>query len=1584
MDFEMESAENLTRDNNDASVDLEWQVDSEWIDLSTSAASSGAKSKKGRKSGASKVDKNVPQNCHFIPTSQGSRFLVVENQTLRLSRRSPSGYSYWVCSIPCCNARCVLDPAEKITRYSGEHNHDADVSRAEYKIFINALKLAVKENPHVKPKVLYDAELERARERWKKSNKNYGNEDEPCLPSFDTVRTAMYNTRNAVLSSFSLKAAGDETVPVEAGKKSQAGPSRSTRSSNTKGGTKRKSTSAKAGSTNSTDLEELEEEEKEEEEDQENENLSDEDEKASTSSKTSVEDVNFYFLPSSRGCQLLVIEDCLLYQNAVRSSGRSYWKCQKEGCFFRAVYDSPRNSVIKTTGLHNHPPDVDLMMKRQFIQNVKHRILENPHVPAKKIYDEEVEKVKQEGDLLGVTRKVPGYSCIKHYVYRMRKTMSVSEDAEEDEEEEIGKGEEKRREITELDRVFLEESAPSSQQEESCMNMSIITPTPIRSSKFPELSFYFIPSKQGKRIFVVNDFTLRLNAQKTGGRFYWKCTVDPCLYRCVYNDVLNDIVKVSGKHTHVSNAHRLRIREFSYLLKARMSKDPTLTPKRVYDQEIAKLRSMEKGEQLVKCLPAFSSVRTSLYNYKHKKTQPEETVSSKRGATYFTNDFTVEGQETVGTSRGLGDVNIDGTQDISPKDLTHLSLEDNDPMDQDAEENDEASPDRSSSSSSGSNALMDIAAPSLYDSHDIIDQYCNATVKVKTSTAKITPLEEPEHLVISLPDPASYSISFVPTNRGSRALVVNGCVLRISYTREYTTYWRCKNSNCSFRCSYDSKSKRLMRISGEHNHPVNAFSLAVKNFVRKMKKRVSIESDLSPKIIYDEEIARLKSEGKDSEFLSKLPNYESLKSTLYKVKSLSSRSANLIEDQLDAAALDDSEGDESSELALDAKGSNFDFDLDDPPYDIEIESAYTQLTALLPSWLDPDPDKRILDGHPLVKKSESETSTGWACVREGCPFRCVVDRETEHVTRSQLDHTHRPDVKYHVSQALIAAVRRRAVMDVTLSPKLIYEQEKRRMEKIVSGNKMLLKFLPNLTKIYQLVMRTRANPPQPAKQKLLLKSKSHKDIGGKKSLGSLNEPDSTIPSCSSSSNNSTSSTISSTSSSGVTAADYLIEQCHEETERISSYLDSREQHMKSQRSAEPHHILFEPDTVTNLPQLLQTPESSYTTQYPQQTSFQQIGTTNYTNIVPSQCTSLQQNSFTSMDRQIGFNTFSGHQEKNSQFPSVSVYTQLPSQQHSQQLLTVSDPQSEQPQPQQLPLTVSTNLQQISVPSMVSGSTSSILQQAMLPSPTPTSHSSENVFTLHGYPLMPATAQIGNVYWQCRIPSCPFQCVLNASTSQVVQISSNHNHDPPGSQSAFASQVVKMLQRRSAETLDQSLVSVYSDYVRCLRNVLDSDEILSCVPRFQDVAQSMQNARTAMVTDSASQNLILETQQVLQLAGTSNQGTSLSPPAPGSVMDFHFDSQSNCLVVCGEQLLLSWTMNEVSYWRCRRPDCRFKCVYDEEQQCVHLMNCHTLPCPATSREDDRCSAAKRKLSEKSLARRAKFPRLDSAKLEGHMT
>lgn len=250
MDYEMESIENPI------GASSEWQIDSEWVKLpmSSSTPLSGSKKKSKGAVNMSSLSSSGRPNFYFIQTNKGERLLVVEKEALRLQKRTESGFSYWVCNIPCCQARCVLSPNEKeIVRYCRDHSHNVNVSRHDYKSFIHALKVAVREKPHVKPKDLYDIELAKMKtviNVGDDESKKNGNEN--SLPAFDDVRTAMYNTRNAILSSFSLKAAED----MDDDTPKTPSTNRSVSSKVVKGSAgKRKSTSSK--SPDSPDLEEL-------------------------------------------------------------------------------------------------------------------------------------------------------------------------------------------------------------------------------------------------------------------------------------------------------------------------------------------------------------------------------------------------------------------------------------------------------------------------------------------------------------------------------------------------------------------------------------------------------------------------------------------------------------------------------------------------------------------------------------------------------------------------------------------------------------------------------------------------------------------------------------------------------------------------------------------------------------------------------------------------------------------------------------------------------------------------------------------------------------------------------------------------------------------------------------------------------------------------------------------------------------------------------------------------------------------------------------------------------------------------------
>lgn len=426
----------------------------------------------------------------------------------------------------------------------------------------------------------------------------------------------------------------------------------------------------------------------------------------------------------------------------------------------------------------------------------------------------------------------------------------------------------------------------------------------------------------------------------------------------------------------------------------------------------------------------------------------------------------------------------------------------------------------------------------------------------------------------------------------------------------------------------------------------------------------------------------------------------------------------------------------------------------DPPYDPCIEEGFSLFNAQLSSWMEQDPDKRLLDGHLLVKKSTTETSTGWACSKEDCPFRCVVDTKTNAITRSQWDHTHKSVVKHIIAQAMFSAVRRRAVMDYSVLPKVIYEQERKRVVGRLSGNKTLIKFIPTLTQVYQLITKTRTNPPPPPKPRvtrLKLSKQGKKKICSKTSGSNMNAGHTTGITC---------------AGAGQFDTDYLLEQYEDEGNKATAY--SEHQHQNHHQSG----LMYKQDPTHILPPALL--DGVYDNISYQQPVFDQ--TINYTNTAPSQ-SQLHADAFTSIQPQTSFNGFS-LPNKSSQYVPLEPYLH----QHEQ----ISQPIQQQEFPPTLPAPAPQHLSPLlplTQPSAPVQDSHSMLQipQSVLPD-------SDNQFLLHGYPLTPTTASMGGIYWQCKVPGCRFQCLFNTETSQIVQMSGSHNHAPTGSQSAVSSQV----------------------------------------------------------------------------------------------------------------------------------------------------------------------------------------------------
>ena len=151
-----------------------------------------------------------------------------------------------------------------------------------------------------------------------------------------------------------------------------------------------------------------------------------------------------------------------------------------------------------------------------------------------------------------------------------------------------------------------------------------------------------------------------------------------------------------------------------------------------------------------------------------------------------------------------------------------------------------------------------------------------------------------------------------------------------------------------------------------------------------------------------------------------------------------------------------------------------------PREDPELEAAYSRLQALLSTWPPDGSDQVILDGNLLLKQSDGAKTKGkgnvWICSRKLCPFWCVLQQASGAVTGSSVwNHNHIPPLKRTVSQALLTAVRRRAILNSDLSPRVIYQEELLQAQAVLTGKaKSLWKFIPKLSRVYQQIKRIRA------------------------------------------------------------------------------------------------------------------------------------------------------------------------------------------------------------------------------------------------------------------------------------------------------------------------------------------------------------------------------------------------------------------------------------------------------------------------------------------------------------------------------
>ena len=101
-------------------------------------------------------------------------------------------------------------------------------------------------------------------------------------------------------------------------------------------------------------------------------------------------------IDGNRGGKVLVSEGYKYQKNKARRD-KIYWRCWLPDCrasfvtnFFNA--NEPVEFVdIFVAGVHNHLPEDELIKKLEFVNQLKRKIEENPTIPMKCVYDQEVE-----------------------------------------------------------------------------------------------------------------------------------------------------------------------------------------------------------------------------------------------------------------------------------------------------------------------------------------------------------------------------------------------------------------------------------------------------------------------------------------------------------------------------------------------------------------------------------------------------------------------------------------------------------------------------------------------------------------------------------------------------------------------------------------------------------------------------------------------------------------------------------------------------------------------------------------------------------------------------------------------------------------------------------------------------------------------------------------------------------------------------------------------------------------------------------------------------------------------------------------
>jgi hypothetical protein len=122
-------------------------------------------------------------------------------------------------------------------------------------------------------------------------------------------------------------------------------------------------------------------------------------------------------------------------------------------------------------------------------------------------------------------------------------------------------------------------------------------------------------------------------------------------------------------------------------------------------------------------------------------------------------------------------------------------------------------------------------------------------------------------------------ISFVPSNRGGRLLVLHGYMLSLNYNKNGKTYWKCKKEpNCHVTAITDGD--QLLQNRGQHQHQAEASLPRMMNLQHHAKEVARQQPHLPMKRVYAETYGNINVA--DEREIDHLPSMNAIKSSLYR------------------------------------------------------------------------------------------------------------------------------------------------------------------------------------------------------------------------------------------------------------------------------------------------------------------------------------------------------------------------------------------------------------------------------------------------------------------------------------------------------------------------------------------------------------------------------------------------------------------------------------------------------------------------------------------------------------------------------